>query len=186
MIDSLGIYKKANILVKRCNTRDALKIADQLGIKIYYNNYEHLLGMYTYRWKQRMILLNSNLDDPMLQMVVAHEIGHDAFHRYIAANSLQEFTLFNMKNQTEYVANAFAAHLLIDNEDVLSFAQDGYDVVHIVSKLHMHINLLLIKMQEMNKMGYTFNVPYRPKTTFSRKYGHNTPFRIDIPLICLA
>lgn len=35
--------------------------------------------------------------------------------------------------------------------------------------LNSHINLLLIKMQEMNKMGYDFNVPYRPEGDFLKK-----------------
>ncbi len=97
LIDSFGIYKKANSLVKRIGTRDTRQIASELGIKIYYENYDDLLGMYTYRWKQRMIFLNNNLDDPMRQMVLAHEIGHDIFHRNLASDGLKEFELFDMK-----------------------------------------------------------------------------------------
>ncbi len=166
MIDSLGIYKKADNIVNRVGTRNTLQIASELGIKIYYENFQDLLGMYTCRWKHRIIFLNNNLDDYMLQMVLAHEIGHDTFHRDLAVTGLKEFTLFNMKNDTEYVANAFGAHLLLDNDEVLKLARDGYDIVQIASALDSDINLLLIKMQEMNKMGYNFNVPYRPKNNF--------------------
>ena len=166
MIDSFRIYKKANALVKRIGTRDTRQIANELGIKIYYENYDDLLGMYTYRWKQRIIFINNNLDDHMRQMVLAHEIGHDIFHRNLASNGLKEFELFDMKNTTEYEANIFCSHLLIDNDEVLALARDGYDIVQISSMLNSHINLLLIKMQEMNKMGYDFNVPYRPESDF--------------------
>lgn len=169
MIDSFGIYKKANALVKRIGTRDTRQIANELGIKIYYEGYDDLLGMYTYRWKQRMIFINNNLDDHMRQMVLAHEIGHDIFHRNLASNGLKEFELFDMKNNTEYEANIFGSHLLIDNDEVLTLARDGYDIVQISSMLNSHINLLLIKMQEMNKMGYDFNVPYRPEGDFLKK-----------------
>ena len=96
MIDSFRIYKKANALVKRIGTRDTRQIANELGIKIYYESYDDLLGVYTYRWKQRMIFINNNLDDHMRQMVLAHEIGHDIFHRNLASNGLKEFELFDM------------------------------------------------------------------------------------------
>lgn len=102
-------------------------------------------------------------------MVLAHEIGHDIYHRDLAKNGLKEFTLFNMKNDTEYVANAFAAHLLLDNDEVLELARDGYDVVQIAGMLNSDINLLLIKMQEMNNMGYNFNVPCHPERNFLKK-----------------
>ena len=169
MIDSFGIYKKANSIVKRIGTRNTLQIAGELGIKVYYENYQDLLGMYTYRWKHRIIFLNNNLDDYMLQIVLGHEIGHDTYHRDLAVTGLKEFTLFNMKNDTEYVANAFAAHLLLDNDEVLELARDGYDIVQIASILHSDINLLLIKMLEMNKMGYNFNVPCSPESDFFKK-----------------
>lgn len=169
MIDSFGIFKKANNIVKHTGTRNTLQIASELGIKIYYGDYHDLLGMYTYRWKQRIVLLNNNLDDYLRHMVLAHEIGHDTYHRDLAETGLKEFTLFNMKNDTEYVANAFAAHLLLDNDEVLELARDGYDIVQIAGILNSDINLLLIKMQEMNKMGYNFNVPHHPERNFFKK-----------------
>ena len=107
LIDSFAIYKKANNIIRQVGTRDALQIASDLGIRVYYENYQDLLGMYTCRWKTRIIFLNNNLDDYMKQMVLAHEIGHDVFHRDLAVGGLREFTLFKMKNDTEYVANAF-------------------------------------------------------------------------------
>lgn len=169
MIDSFGIYKKADSIVKSVGSRDALKMAAELGIKVYYQDFQDLLGMYTCRWKHRIIVLNDKLDYHWCQMVVGHEIGHDTYHRDLAVTGLKEFTLFNMKNDTEYVANAFAAHLLLDNDEVLELAMDGYDIVQIASILHSDINLLLIKMLEMNKMGYNFNVPCKPESDFFKK-----------------
>lgn len=168
MIDSFGIYKKAEQIIQKSGTNNVLQIASHLGIKLYYENYDNLLGMYTCKWKQRFIFLNNKLDDYMLQMVLAHEIGHDIFHRDLASDGLKEFVLFNLKNITEYEANAFAAHILLKNEEVFNFVRDGYDVAQIASTLNSHINLLLIKMQEMNKMGFDFNVPYRPHSNFFR------------------
>ena len=166
MINSFEIYKKATQLVQKSGTNNAHQIADELGIKLYYETYENLLGMYTCRWKHRFIFLNNNLDGSMLQMVLAHELGHDIFHRDLASNGLKEFALFDIKSITEYEANAFAAHVLLKNEDVLSLARAGYDVAQIASSLNSHINLLLIKMQEMNRMGVDFTVPYQSRGNF--------------------
>lgn len=155
--------------MKSVGSRDTLKIANELDIKIYYQDFKDLLGMYTCRWKHRIIVLNNKLDYHWCQMVVGHEIGHDAYHRTLASTGLKEFTLFNMKNDTEYVANAFAAHLLLDNDEVLGLAMDDYDIVQIAGILNSDINLMIIKMLEMNKMGYNFNVSCRPESDFFRK-----------------
>ena len=37
---------------------------------------------------------------------------------------LQEFTLFDMRSEMEYEANAFAAHLRIDSEELLELASN--------------------------------------------------------------
>lgn len=103
-------------------------------------------------------------------MVIAHELGHDAEHRDRAKESkdgLKEFTLFQMKDTTEYEANAFASHILLDNEEVYDLARSGYDVVQIAQQMGSDINLMLIKLQEMNKLGYDFNIPYDPDSRFS-------------------
>lgn len=169
MIDSFQIFNKADSIVKKVGTRDPLAIADELGIKIYYGDYKELLGMYTYLWKQRIVLLNNSLDDYWRQIVLAHEIGHDIYHRNLAKDGLKEFTLFKTVNSTEYVANAFAAHLLLDNDDVLELARDGYDPAQIASFLNSDTNLMLIKLYEMNRMGYNFNIPCHPERNFFKK-----------------
>ena len=85
IIRSEEIYKKANSIVKSCGTRDTLKIARELGIHLHFlDNLNDLLGMYTYRHKERHILLNSNMEYLIMQMVCGHEIGHDTFHRDLA------------------------------------------------------------------------------------------------------
>ena len=63
-----------------------------------------------------------------------------------------------MKDNTEYEANAFASHILLDNDEVYSLAKEGYDVFTLSQMIGSDVNLLLIKMQEMNKLGYDFTV----------------------------
>lgn len=81
-IHSEEIYQKAKKILHRCGTRDSLQVAQDLGIYLHFiDGFKDLLGMYTYQQKERHILLNANMDDILMQMVCAHEIGHDALHR---------------------------------------------------------------------------------------------------------
>ncbi len=61
-----------------------------------------------------------------------------------------EFELFNITNTTEYEANLFAANLLLDETTIEELISDGYDVVQIARQLGTNVNLLLLKLQQMN------------------------------------
>lgn len=98
------IYQKANELVRQSGTRNTLQIADDLGIFVHYiDDFKELLGMYTYRHKERHILLNTNMEDMVMQMVCGHEIAHDTLYRDRAkgAIGLQEFVHFDVRNEME-------------------------------------------------------------------------------------
>lgn len=100
-------------------------------------------------------------------MVCGHELGHDIYHRSLAREGgMREFELFRMQSSTEYEANAFAAHLLIDTDECLEYAAEGYDVVHIASLMNSEINLMLIKLQELIRLGYDLRLPMMPKNDF--------------------
>lgn len=168
-IRSEEIYHKANQIVHRYGTRDALKIAQESGIYLHFvEGFKNLLGMYTYQQKERHILLNANMDEMLMRMVCAHEIGHDTLHREKAKGKsvLSEFVLFDMRTAVEYEANAFAAHLLIDDEELNFHLQQGYDVAQLASAMNTNINLMLIKLNEMNRMGTRYNLPYVPHADF--------------------
>ena len=169
IIRSEEIYKKANSIVKSCGTRDTLKIARELGIHLHFlDNLNDLLGMYTYRHKERHILLNSNMEYLIMQMVCGHEIGHDTFHRDLAKGNepLPEFVLFDMRTKHEYEANAFASHLIIDDDELIDLMKQDYDVVQLSAAMGTNINLMLIKLNELNRMGWQLNLPYVPHSDF--------------------
>ena len=166
------IHRKATDIVKGCGTRNPERIARELGIYVHYlNDLDALLGMYTYRHKERHILLNANMEDLVKQMVCGHEIGHDCLHRDLAKGSsgLQEFTLFDIRNETEYEANAFSAHLCIDDEELIDLMREGYDVVQLSSIMGTNVNMMLIKLNELNRLGWQLNLPYVPHADFLRK-----------------
>lgn len=168
-IRSEEIYHKANKIFRRCGTRDAMQIAADLGIHLHFvEDFQNLLGMYTYQQKERHILLNANMDETLTRMVCAHEIGHDTLHREKAKGKsiLSEFVLFDMRTAMEYEANAFAAHLLIDDEELVHHLKQGYDVAQLSAAMNTNINLMLIKLNEMNRMGRNYELPYVPHADF--------------------
>jgi hypothetical protein len=75
---------------------------------------------------------------------------------------------FDMNDMIEYEANAFNAHLLIDEDDMDALFRDGYDLAATAKMLKVNINLLLIKIQEMNKLGMNLKMPYSPDARFFR------------------
>lgn len=168
MIDSIGIYKKANNLVQAHGTRNTLKLARAIGIDVISTErFGDLLGMYVYRWKHRAMFLNDKMDEYLTLMVAGHEMGHDIYHRELAkGEGLKEFELFRMRSTTEYEANVFAAHTLIDTNECLEYVRNGYDVVQTAKAMNSEINLMLIKIQEMIRLGYNLRLPMEPQSDF--------------------
>ena len=76
------------------------------------------------------------------------------------------FELFRMQSTTEYEANAFAAHTLIDTDECMELARNGYDIVQMSQIMNSEINLMLIKLQEMNRLGYNLRLPMEPRSDF--------------------
>ena len=169
-MNSQGVYTLANALVRQYQTSDPLFIAEATGIIVRdVPELKGLLGMYSYKWKKRMILMNPNINKVLYRMVLGHEIGHDQLHRTLAGGEgLREFELFDMNDMVEYEANAFNAHLLIDEDEMDALFRDGYDLAAAAKMLKVNINLLLIKIQEMNKLGMSLKLPYSPDARFFR------------------
>lgn len=156
-MERLKIYQLASKIVEQCGTRDPIRIADDIGIIVLEKDFEDLLGMYSYIYRNRFIFLNANLPDVLIKEVMAHEIGHDQLHRHLAKAGMQEFRLYHMRDNTEYEANVFAAHILMDNDEVYDLFRSGYDITQVAAMQDVDINLALIKAEEMRYLGYDLN-----------------------------
>lgn len=170
-MNSHEIYRQAMGLVHRYGEGDPVKLARDMRIMVYdVPDLSELLGMYTFSWNHGIILMNPNINETLYRMVLAHEIGHHSLHRplFAAGVKLQEFELFNMTNMTEYEANAFAAHILIDDSEMEDCFREGCDIALAAKLLRVNVNLLLIKIREFNRMGRDMKLPYEPDVRFFR------------------
>lgn len=120
----MNIGLRVNNLVKRHQTRNPFKIAEDLGIHIKYNPYKNTKGYFIKVCTNKFIVINSNLDEFSQLVVAAHELGHAILHSS-QKNALtyqkgvyviEEYTLFPTNSIYENQANKFAAELLIHDD----------------------------------------------------------------------
>ena len=95
----------------------------------------------------------------MHNIVLLHEIGHDCLHRAeaIEVGGFKEFNIFDMTDhRMEYEANIFTAQIALPDDDVLEYIYRGYDVGQIARAMRSDINLVALKVAELNTRGYRF------------------------------
>ena len=163
-------------LISRFKTRDPFIIAEDLGITIMFrNDFKRQKGAFVVVGNNSFIFINSNLSEYMQRLVCAHELGHALMHRIrgTVPGGLLEFELFDMKDNLEYDANVFASNLLIDEDEIIELAKSGYDVVQIAHMIKLNVNILLVKLTEMNKRGYRLNIPFVPNRRFLGRIEDN-------------
>lgn len=156
-------------LYRRFLTRDPFVIAEALGITVIIrSDFTRQKGAFIVVGNNSFIFINGGMSEYMQRLVCAHELGHALLHRHLGnvPGGMMEFEIFDIKDATEYDANVFAANLLIDEQEVLEMAHEGYDVVYIARELNLNVNILLVKLNEMNKNGHDLRVPYEPPRKF--------------------
>ena len=162
------ILNSANKLINKYKTRDPFSLIKSLGIELMFDaSFSKLKGFYTLMNRQAYIVINSNLTEEKMRIVAAHELGHHILHRNFAKkNILQEFELYDMTATTEYEANCFAAELLICDEEIIGHINSGYDMNQIAALLNTDINLVGIKLGNLNSSGKKYNIGINPKGDF--------------------
>lgn len=111
--------------VKITGSRDPLVIARHIGIGIIIAPLGNIAGNYKLINRKRWIFVNDSIpsDSPAFNVIVAHELGHALLHRKENCAFIKHKTLLST-SRIEREANNFAAHLLISDEMLESFA--GY------------------------------------------------------------
>ncbi len=181
-IDSFGIYSEAEKTVRLCGRRDPVRAARELGIYVdCTDGFNFLLGMYTVVNGERHILLNSSLGRVTQNIVCAHELGHERLHSRLREDNYyySDLGLRGEKSRTEYEANAFAAHFLIGNDDIIERMEVYSDVMSLARDLNTEADLVLIKLSEMRRLGYDVNVPMETDGGFLADLGADSSGEAD-------
>ena len=165
---SLYIINTARKLTDKFKTRDPYQIIKELGIELMFDNsFSKLKGFYTVMNRQAYIVINSNMTEEKMRIVAAHELGHHILHKKTASQKImQEFELYDMKVRSEFEANCFAAELLIGDDEVVELIQSGYDMEQIASLLSVDVNLIGIKLGNLNSKGNKYNIGIFPRGDF--------------------
>lgn len=164
MVNSQSIYEKANELMEINKSNNPTFLAESSNIYIEHTDkLANLLGVYSIIQRCKVIFVNQNLDDITKRLVIAHELGHAILHHELVQSQqlATETNLFNFRdvNRTEYEANAFASHILIDTDEFLMYAKEGYTVEQIAKTLFVHTELVLIKLRELISLGHDLQMP---------------------------
>lgn len=151
--------KAAHRIFNSFHTRNTERIAKNLEIMIVPCNFKSQKGVYKIIERNPIIFIKENLHPAMRSIVLGHEIGHHILHRAeaISQGGFQEFNLFEMReSRLEYEANLFAAELMLSDDDILDMIHLGYDVAQIAKAMHSDINLVALKIAELNRRGFSF------------------------------
>ena len=60
------------------------------------------------------------------------------------------------ENRMEYEANLFAAQLMLPDDEIKEYIYRGFDVQQIAKAMRSDINLVAIKVAELNRQGCRF------------------------------
>ena len=106
-----------------------------------------------------------------LDVYKRQELGHIILHRsQLKMAPMQDDTLYNMTDNTEYQANLFAADLLIEDEDIEEMVQnEDLDYFGLCSSLNATPELMSFKLYSLAKRGQAYHMPMEIQSNFLAK-----------------
>lgn len=154
-------------LVKKHHSRDPYELCKLLGIKIHYYNMEKKLKeFFFYQSRQNNIVIDSNVNEVLERILVAHELGHAILHTKIAMmKGFQEMEVLDGGSQEEDEANFFAAELLLEDEKVLECLSE-HSFFETAKILYVPAALLDYKFSLLHEKGELVNPMYIRKSGF--------------------
>ena len=161
VMDDAKIIKKARNYIRTYGTRDPECLARELGVRIHDADFIKLKGVYKVILRNPFIFIKKDLDPVTRKIVLLHELGHHALHRK-EAQMFQEFSLFTdmTVGRMEYEANLFAAEISLPDDEILEYIYQGNDAAFIAAAMESDINLVALKVADLNRRGYDFCPPY--------------------------
>lgn len=148
------IIRTVDELVEKYGTRDPYELCDRLGICIRRKDLKKKLkGFFYYQSRIPNIVIDSNVNDILERILIAHELGHAILHKEIAMmRGFQEMEVFDSTAMTENEANLFSAELILKDEDVLAQLEE-HSFFQAAQVLYVPAALLDYKFRAMCEKG---------------------------------
>lgn len=143
------IKRVVESLKEKNKTECPYELAKQLDIVLIIEPLGKPFGMYKYINRNKIIFINSVLDENERRFVLAHEIGHAVLHPKSSCFFTNTKNINKRKN--EYEANLFAAEFLIDFKDIDSLYLQGFSISQLSSYFKVPIELIEFKFKENKK-----------------------------------
>lgn len=161
------IIETVEKLIKKYDTRDPYELCKCLGIKIHFYDMEKKLkGFFFYQSRQKNIVIDSNVNDILERILVAHELGHAVLHAQIAMmKGFQDMEVLDGSSLEEDEANFFAAELLLEDSEVLELLSE-YSFFETAKQLYVPAALLDYKFTLLHEKGELVNPMYIRKSDF--------------------
>ena len=165
------IYEDTHKLIKTHGSSNPKILLEERGVYLIpFPNKTTLLGMYKIIKRNRYVFYNPYVENYMQNMVLAHELGHDMYHRKEASKKdLIEYELFDINGPMELEANIFAAHLIIDDNEIMDSVKEGYTYDQLAMQFRVNANLIIFKLNEMLRLGYPICVNFNADRKFFAK-----------------
>lgn len=137
-------------LIKKYKTECPYELANYLNIILIIQPLGQPLGMYKYINRNKVIFLNSKLNEYERRYVLAHEIGHAVLHPKVSCFFTNTKNLNKVKK--EYEANLFASEFLINFNNMDYLCIQGYSINQLSSYYRVPCELIEFKFRENIKM----------------------------------
>jgi len=167
MSSTAYIIDQVEALTIQYDTRDPEELCRALDIRIFRKDLEKKLkGFFCCFFGQKSITVDSNLNEVLTRIVLAHELGHAVLHAEQAAvcpfHDAQVLPR-NRAKPAEHEANLFAAELLLEDDTVLEQLNRGsfFEAAH---ALYVPPELLDYKFAILRRKGCQIQSPV-PRTS---------------------
>lgn len=158
MANTNYIIKQVNMVVDKYKTNNPYQIAEQekLYVKIF-DYYENVVGFHAKKEGVFIIGLNSNIDEELRRVFLAHELGHLFLHDVWVPfeNYFIEYCHRPMYLKEDKEADKFASWLLIDSDDLYDYIFGyQYSISMTAKMLGIPEKYVKIKLEMMMEIGY--------------------------------
>lgn len=151
------ILKAVRKLKKKYQTNDLYKICEKMGILINLrpmgSSPKSAKGFFACNSRIPVITINSDLPGIVRRFILAHELGHAVLHAGAGIRLFHDMVLFDEKEATEKEANLFAAEILLEDQEVISYLQGGMSFFETAAVLNVPAELLDFKLRMMRMKG---------------------------------